>query len=49
MLIGLEERDGGVYFLDDDERADIRAGVEEARRGEFANDEAIAAILAPRR
>jgi predicted transcriptional regulator len=35
----IESRRGGVYQLSDQERAAVRAGMEEARRGDFATDE----------
>jgi predicted transcriptional regulator len=35
----IESRRGGVYQLSDQERTAVRAGMEEARRGDFATDE----------
>jgi predicted transcriptional regulator len=35
----IESRRTGVYRLSDEERAAVRAGMEAARRGEFASDE----------
>jgi predicted transcriptional regulator len=35
----IEARRTGVYRLSDQERAAVRAGLEEARRGDFASDE----------
>jgi hypothetical protein len=34
-----EERQFGVYKLSDDERIAVRAGLEDARLGNFASDE----------
>lgn len=35
----IEARRKGVYFMDDDERAAVREGLEQARRGQFVSDE----------
>jgi hypothetical protein len=35
----IESRRTGVYRLSDDERAAVRAGMDAARRGDFASDE----------
>jgi len=35
----IEARGKGVYFMDDDERAAVREGLEQARRGQFVSDE----------
>ena len=35
----IEARRSGVYRLADDERAAVRAGLEDARQGNFASDE----------
>ena len=35
----IESRRSGVYKLSEDERGAVRAGLEEARRGDFASDE----------
>jgi predicted transcriptional regulator len=35
----IESRRTGVYRLSDDERAAVRAGMEDARRGDFATEE----------
>jgi predicted transcriptional regulator len=40
----IEARRTGVYRLSDDERAEIRAGLAEADRGEFASDEEMASV-----
>jgi hypothetical protein len=40
----IEARRTGVYRLSDDERAEIRAGLAEADRREFASDEEMASI-----
>jgi predicted transcriptional regulator len=37
----IESRRTGVYRLSDDERTAVRAGMDEARRGDFASDEEI--------
>jgi predicted transcriptional regulator len=44
----LEAREGEFYHADDDEWAAIEEGFQEAERGEFASDEEVAGILAPR-
>jgi predicted transcriptional regulator len=35
----IESRRCGIYNLSEDERRAVRAGMEEARRGDFASDE----------
>jgi predicted transcriptional regulator len=35
----IESRRKGVYSLSEDERSAVRAGLEDARRGDFASDE----------
>lgn len=35
----IESRRTGVYHLSDQERAAVHAGLEDARRGDFASDE----------
>jgi predicted transcriptional regulator len=35
----IESRRSGVYRLSDQERAAVRAGMDDARRGDFATDE----------
>ncbi len=35
---------GGVYQLSDEERAAVRAGIEDARRGDFVSDEEMEAF-----
>ena len=37
----IESRRSGVYRLSDEERAAVRAGMDEARSGDFASDEEI--------
>ena len=37
----IESRRTGVYSLSEDERRAVRAGLEDARRGDFASDEEI--------
>jgi hypothetical protein len=40
----IESRRSGVYHLSDEERVAVRAGIEDARRGDFASDEEIEAF-----
>ena len=40
----IESRRTGVYRLSDEERIAVRAGMDAARRGEFATDEEIEAL-----
>jgi predicted transcriptional regulator len=40
----IESRRTGVYRLSDDERTAVRAGMDAARRGDFATDEEIEAF-----
>jgi predicted transcriptional regulator len=40
----IESRRSGVYRLSDDERASVRAGMDDARRGDFASEEEIEAF-----
>lgn len=40
----IESRRTGVYRLSDDERIAVRAGMDAARRGDFAPDEEIEAL-----
>ena len=40
----IEARRTGVYHLTEDEHAAIREGLEQANRGEFVSDEAVAAM-----
>ena len=40
----IESRRTGVYRLSDDERTAVRAGMDAARRGDFAPDEEIEAL-----
>ena len=35
----IESRRMGVYVMSDEERAAVREGLEQARRGEFVSDE----------
>ncbi len=37
----IESRRTGVYRLSDEERTEVRAGMEDARRGDFATEEEI--------
>ena len=45
ILAVLVDQGGGAYKLSDDEREAIERSRVQARRGEFASDEEIAAIL----
>jgi hypothetical protein len=45
MARELEPRRSGVYQLSDEERSAVRAGMDAARRGDFASDEEIAELL----
>jgi hypothetical protein len=49
ILLAMEEQETEVYRLSDEERAGIRAALEEVARGEFASDEEVAAVFHPRR
>jgi predicted transcriptional regulator len=40
----IESRRSGLYRLSDDERAAVRAGMDDARRGDFASDEEMEAF-----
>jgi hypothetical protein len=40
----IESRRSGVYQLSDDERIAVRAGMDAARRGDFAADDEIEAL-----
>lgn len=44
-VVEIEQRHTGVYRLDDEERADILAALEEVGRGEVATDEEVAAVF----
>ena len=44
VLLSMTEDEGGVVQLDDETRAAIREGLEQARRGEFVPDEEIQAL-----
>jgi predicted transcriptional regulator len=45
MLLLMEEQGTGIYVLSDDERKEIELSMQEARRGEFATDEEVAAVF----
>lgn len=48
LLTSLQEAETkfiGVYQLSDDERAAVRRGLAEARAGQFASDEEVAAVF----
>ncbi|HEV2606235.1 MAG TPA: hypothetical protein VGU24_21510 [Microvirga sp.] len=45
FLLAIEERRKGFYELDEEEIADIEAGLAEAERGEFATDEEMEALF----
>jgi hypothetical protein len=44
VLLAMTDDGGGVAPLDDEARAAIRAGLEQARRGEFVSEAEIAAL-----
>ena len=44
-VLEIEQRHMGVYQLDDEERADILAALEEVKRGEVATDDEAAAVF----
>jgi hypothetical protein len=44
-VVAIEQRHTGIYRLDDEERADILAALEEVRRGEVATDDEAAAVF----
>ena len=46
ILLVLEEQEGGVYELSDEELADIKEAEAEIERGEVASDEEVAALFA---
>jgi hypothetical protein len=49
LLLALEAHEGEFYRSDEDEWAAVEEAYQQALRGEFASDEEIAEILAPRR
>ena len=44
VLLSMTEDDASIVALDDETRAAIREGLEQARRGEFVPDEEIEAL-----
>ena len=44
-IVDIEVKQFGVYHLSDDERAAVREGLAQAARGEFANDDDVAAFF----
>ncbi|MDX6517145.1 MAG: hypothetical protein QOH73_2811 [Gaiellaceae bacterium] len=44
-IVDIEEKHVGFYRLTDDERAAVRRGLDEMRKGRFASEERIAAIF----
>jgi len=44
-VVQIEQRHTGAYRLDDEERADILAALEEVKRGEVATDDEAAAVF----
>ena len=44
-VVELETKYAGVYRLSDEERVAVRGGLQEAREGKFATDEAVAAVF----
>ena len=45
VLLQMEAAGTHVYVLSDEERSEIELSLEEARRGEFATDEEVAAVF----
>ena len=45
ILLAMEGQDTGTYRLSDEERAEIRAALEEVERGEVASDQEVAAVF----
>jgi predicted transcriptional regulator len=45
VLLQMEAAGTAVYVLSEEERAEIELSLEEARRGEFASDEEVAAVF----
>ena len=45
VLLRMEEAGTELYQLSDDERAAIEEGMAQARKGEFATDEEVAAVF----
>lgn len=45
FMIDTEAKHFGVYRLTDEERAAIRKGLDDARHGRFATDEAVAELF----
>jgi predicted transcriptional regulator len=43
--LAIERKHGGVYRLDDEERADIREGLAEIERGEVASEDEVQATF----
>jgi hypothetical protein len=44
-VVEIEQRHTGIYQLDDEERADILAALDEVKRGEVATDDEVAAVF----
>ena len=44
-MLDIEEKYVGIYRLSDDERAAVKRGLDEMRRGKFASEEQVAAIF----
>ena len=45
VLLAMEGQNTGVYRLSDEERAEIRAALDEVERGEVASDDEVAAVF----
>jgi hypothetical protein len=45
VLLEIEAEVTGVYHLTEEDRREIELSMEEARRGEFASDEEVAALF----
>ncbi len=41
-LLTIEERGTGIYHVSDEEWADMQEGIQQANRGEYASEEAVA-------
>jgi hypothetical protein len=44
-ILTIESQRSGIYQLSDDERAAVRKGLDAAKRGALATDEAVAAVF----
>ena len=44
-MVQIEAKYGGVYHIDDDERAALERSAEDIRKGRFATDDAVEAVF----